>query len=85
VDASWVIVTSEVNGVEKKEIKRAGSIPPTRTIEVDEAWLEERGMSRLGKKKRPPPLPPPILLARPAGRLPPPLPRDEEPEPAKKK
>lgn len=82
VDASWVIITTDVGGTEKKELKRVSSIPPTRTIEVDEGWLEERGMSRLGKKKRPPPLPPPpAMLARQAGRaLPPPLPRDEEPE-----
>lgn len=80
VDASWVIVTSEVGGVEKKEMKRVSSIPPNKTIEVDETWLEERGFSRLGKKKRPPPLPPPpAMLARPAGRgLPPPLPRDDD-------
>ena len=88
VDASWVIVTSEVNGVEKKEIKKAGSIPPgkpasslpNKTIEVDESWLEERGFARI-KKQRPPPLPPPVMLARPSSRVrPPPLPRDEEPD-----
>jgi hypothetical protein len=85
VDASWVIVTTEVGGVEKKEIKRSPSIPPNKTIEVDEAWLEERGFSRVGKKPRPPPLPPPVMLARPRGRgLPPPLPREDDSEPGKK-